>query len=61
MRIARIRQLERLVRALEADGYDVEKKISTARNLLIITVSLGEDNAEEIMAQWNDLKRIAGG
>ena len=60
MKITRIRQLEKVVRALEADGYDVEKKINSVHNLLMIIISLGEDDAKEIMAQWNDLKRISG-
>ncbi len=61
MKLARIRQLEKVVRGLQADGYEVNVFIRDKQRRLVINVNLSDDNAEEIMVQWNDLKRINGG
>lgn len=60
MKATRIRQLEKLVRALQADGYAVEPRVNTMRNWLMIVISLKNGESEEIMTQWNDLKRVTG-
>lgn len=60
MKLARIRQIERLDRTLQADGYDVKVFLNTAQKRLVIHIKVGAEEAEEIMAQWNDLKRVSG-
>lgn len=61
MKLARIRQLERLVRSLQADDYEVNVFIRDRQKRLVVNINLSDDNAEEIMARWNDLKKINGG
>lgn len=60
MKIVRIRQLEKLVRALQGDGYKVNVFIRDSQKRLVVNVNLSDDNAEEIMAKWNDLRKVEG-
>ncbi|GAG77565.1 unnamed protein product [marine sediment metagenome] len=58
MKAVRIRQLEKLVRALQADGYTVNPIMRPFCKRLLITINLSPGEAEDIMAKWNDLKGI---
>ena len=60
MKFARIKQLVELERKFKADGYEVLPRINSVRNTLIIVIPLKEDNDKDLMAQWNDVKRVSG-
>ena len=61
MKVARIRELERLVRHLQADSYEVKQYVNTAQKRLVIHIKISPEEGEEIMAQWNDLRKVNGG
>lgn len=61
MKTVRIRQIEKMVRALQADGYPVVPDINPVRHRLMIIIQLKDEAEEkEIMTQWNDLRRLGG-
>ena len=61
MKATRIRQLEKLVRSLQGDGYAVNPFVNTIQKRLVIHIKLSPDEGDEIMAQWNDLRKVNGG
>lgn len=61
MKLARIRQIEKLDRALQADGYEVRTFVNIVQKRLVIHIKIAPDEGEEIMAKWNDLKKVEGG
>ena len=60
MKLARIRQIEKMVRSLQSSGYEVKSYIKEKPNRLVINIKLSGDNAKEIMAEWNDLRQVDG-
>lgn len=60
MKGARITQIEKLVRSLQSDGYTVKPLINSNQKRLVITIRLGKDEGDEIMSQWNDLRKVNG-
>ncbi len=63
MKSVRIKQMERWVRLLQADGYTVRQFVSNNQRRLIIHINLSPDEGDEIMTQWDgvDLRRVNGG
>lgn len=60
MRPARIKQLDKLIRGLRADGYPVKLFIRIIRDRLVISVDLTAEDVEELTAQRDDLRKVEG-
>lgn len=60
MKLAIIKQFIRLEKMLRLNSYEVIPTINQVRNELIIVIPLKGGNDKEIMAQWNDLRRVEG-
>lgn len=50
MKAVRIRQIERLAKALRADGYEVTQRLRSETNTLLIVIKLKKGDDEDIKA-----------
>lgn len=61
MKAVRIRQMEKLERALRADGYDVTVRLHRVKNTLMFIIPLKDSNEKEILDKWDsNIGKIGG-
>lgn len=57
-----IKSLDKIQERLQAEGYDVTATVRLhPKELLLIVITLKDDDAEQILNQWPKVRQIEGG